>query len=90
MFAWLKEMKKRHLAHHFHSEKGNFGITNFLTDRLLGTYYEDTKIFPRSNTVFNLGYRGEDARRYPWVANLSGMTVEEAMQGGSAPRKVAS
>jgi sterol desaturase/sphingolipid hydroxylase (fatty acid hydroxylase superfamily) len=67
-------MKKRHLAHHFHSERGNFGITNFIWDRLLGTYYGDPKKFPESPTTFNLGYTGQEAARYPWVADLSGLS----------------
>ena len=71
----LMHMKKRHLAHHFHSERGNFGITNFLWDRLLGTYYPDPKTFPESPTTFNLGYTDDEARRYPWVAELSGLTI---------------
>ena len=66
-------MKKLHLAHHFHSEKGNYGITNFLWDRVLGTYYARPKGFPRSETVFNLGYTEKQSERYPWVAKLSGI-----------------
>jgi sterol desaturase/sphingolipid hydroxylase (fatty acid hydroxylase superfamily) len=71
----LMLMKKRHLAHHFHSERGNFGITNFMWDRLFGTYYPDPKTFPVSATTFNLGYTAEEAERYPWVAELSGLTI---------------
>ena len=70
---FLMHMKKRHLAHHFHSERGNFGITNFMWDRMFGTYYPDPKTFPESETTFNLGYRGEEIERYPWVARLSGI-----------------
>ena len=36
----LRRMKRLHLAHHFHNETGNFGITNFLWDRLFRTLYE--------------------------------------------------
>ncbi len=72
-WKWLRQMKKLHLAHHFHSEKGNYGITNFLWDRMLGTYYGQPKRFPRSETVFNLGYTEEQSERYPWVARLSGI-----------------
>jgi sterol desaturase/sphingolipid hydroxylase (fatty acid hydroxylase superfamily) len=75
-------MKKRHLAHHFHSERGNFGITNFIWDRLFGTCYPDSKTFPESPTTFNLGYTGEEAERYPWVAELSGLTI-----GGGAAQE---
>ena len=70
-WGWLMEMKKLHLAHHFHSEKGNFGITNFLWDRLFGTFYAHPKAMARSATVHNLGYDGAEAARYPWVARLS-------------------
>ncbi|MFQ5715737.1 MAG: sterol desaturase family protein [Nitrospinales bacterium] len=69
--AFLRRVKKLHLAHHFHNESGNFGITNFLWDRLLGTYYPNVDQVPRSATVFNLGYAGSETTRFPWVAELS-------------------
>lgn len=69
---FLAAMKARHMAHHFHDEKGNFGITNFLWDRLFGTFYERQERGRKSPTVFNLGYTSEVAARYPWVAELSG------------------
>lgn len=78
-WTWLKRMKKLHLAHHFHNEQGNYGITNFAVDRLLGTYYSHPREKPRSPTVFNLGYTGEEASRYPWVAELS----DEGQQPGA-------
>jgi sterol desaturase/sphingolipid hydroxylase (fatty acid hydroxylase superfamily) len=68
---WLQKIKRLHMAHHFHNEKGNFGIISFWPDRLFGTFYADPRDRPRSPTVFNLGYDGEDAIRYPWVAELS-------------------
>jgi len=68
----LIEMKARHMAHHFHDERGNFGITNYFWDRLLGTYYERIEKEKKSETVFNLGYTPEVAERYPQVARLSG------------------
>jgi sterol desaturase/sphingolipid hydroxylase (fatty acid hydroxylase superfamily) len=68
---WLQRIKRLHMAHHFHNEKGNFGIISFWPDRLFGTFYADPRDRPRSPTVFNLGYDGEDAIRYPWVAELS-------------------
>ena len=74
-WRWLRRIKKLHLAHHFHSEKGNYGITSFFWDRMLGTYYRHPREFPRSETVFNLGYTGPTTRRYPWVARLSGLEV---------------
>lgn len=69
---WLANMKKRHVEHHFHDEKGNFGVTSFWPDRLFGTYYRREERPERSPTVFNLGYTDEMAKRYPWVAELSG------------------
>ena len=34
----LARMKQLHMAHHFHNEQGNYGITNFLWDRVFGTF----------------------------------------------------
>ena len=67
----MRRIKRLHLAHHFHNETGNFGITSFFLDRLLGTLQERAKDVPRSPTVHNLGYCGEERERYPWVAELS-------------------
>ncbi len=69
--AYLRNIKKLHLAHHFHNEKGNFGITSFFLDKWLGTYYPGTEQTQRSATVFNLGYAGDEMKRFPWVARLS-------------------
>ncbi len=70
--AWLKRAKELHLAHHFHHEGGNYGITEFAVDRLMGTYYASAKEKPRSPHAFNLGYDAAEAGRFPWVAQLSG------------------
>ena len=70
-WRWLRELKKHHLAHHFHSEQGNFGITSFIWDRWLGTLYERPQEVARSPTVHNLGYTGAEREAYPWVAELS-------------------
>lgn len=70
--AFLKRIKQRHLAHHFHSERGNYGIVSFLPDRLFGTWYEGARDIPRSPTTFNLGYDRGEAARYPYVAELTG------------------
>lgn len=70
--AYLQRLKRLHLAHHFHNEQGNFGITNFVWDKLLGTYYAKARNVPRSATVFNIGYTAERAARYPWVQEMSG------------------
>ena len=66
-----KDMKQRHLAHHFHDETGNFGIAEFFWDRLFGTFYKETEERPRSATARNLGYTDEMAERYPWVKALT-------------------
>jgi len=68
----LAEMKKRHMAHHFHDEDGNYGITTFFWDKVFGTYYDRPERPAKSPTVFNLGYTPEMAEKYPWVAELSG------------------
>ncbi len=68
----LVKMKQRHMAHHFHDETGNFGITNFFWDRLFGTGYAKVSDRRKSPTVFNLGYTPEVATRYPRVSELSG------------------
>ena len=69
--AFWKRIKKLHLAHHFHNENGNFGITNFLVDQWLGTHYEETADKPRSATARNLGYTDQVAVKYPWVKELT-------------------
>jgi sterol desaturase/sphingolipid hydroxylase (fatty acid hydroxylase superfamily) len=68
----LVMMKQRHMAHHFHDETGNFGITNFFWDRLFRTSYAKVSERKKSATVFNLGYTPEIAKRWPKVAELSG------------------
>ncbi len=70
--AHLADMKRRHMAHHFHDENGNYGITTFFWDKVFGTYYDRPERPEKSATVFNLGYDEEVAKVYPWVANLSG------------------
>jgi len=72
---WLVEMKRKHMAHHFHDETGNFGITTFFWDKLFGTHYDKGERKTKSETVFNLGYTPEVAERYPHVARLSGGVV---------------
>jgi sterol desaturase/sphingolipid hydroxylase (fatty acid hydroxylase superfamily) len=77
---WLREIKRRHLAHHFHSEQGNFGITSGLWDRFLGTIYETPREVPRSPTTHNLGYTPEERELYPWVGDLSASDDEYAVR----------
>ena len=66
-----KTIKARHLAHHFHNEKGNFGIAEFFWDKAFGTFYAETKDAPRSMTARNLGYTDETAKKFPWVKELT-------------------
>jgi sterol desaturase/sphingolipid hydroxylase (fatty acid hydroxylase superfamily) len=71
--AVLQRLKRQHLLHHFHNEHGNFGITSTVVDRLVGSYYDQPGARPRSETVFNLGYGEAERRRYPWLAQRSGL-----------------
>lgn len=79
---FMKRIKQLHLAHHFHNEQGNYGITNFLWDRVFATHYAKAKLVPKSATVFNIGYTEEMARKYPWVNALSNFT-----RGDGNPRR---
>jgi sterol desaturase/sphingolipid hydroxylase (fatty acid hydroxylase superfamily) len=78
--GWLREIKKRHLAHHFHSEQGNYGITTMIWDRVFGTGYESPRAVPRSSTTHNLGYDGAERERFPWVGALSASDDEYAVR----------
>jgi len=70
-WGWVKRMKKLHMAHHFHNENGNYGITNYLWDRIFRTLYTHVKDRKRSATVFNLGYDEDVAKLYPYVAAIT-------------------
>ncbi|MDE7547450.1 sterol desaturase family protein [Acetobacter fabarum] len=85
--AWIQRMKARHVLHHFHDEDGNFGITSFVVDRILGSYYVDAKARPRSPTVFNLGYDVEQASHYPWVMELTGAPPRDRPDGARPDQK---
>jgi len=80
----LRRMKQLHLAHHFHNERGNFGIVVFWIDRLFGTFYPSPAAVPRSATTFNLGYDRAEAERYPWVAALTGAPPKDRPSDGAA------
>lgn len=69
---WLADIKRWHLAHHFHNEQGNFGITSGFIDRWAGTHYDRPRERAASPTTFNLGYDEAEAARYPWVADKTG------------------
>lgn len=77
-------MKERHLAHHFHNESGNYGITEFWWDRLFGTFYRSSTDVPRSATARNLGYTAEVAAKYPWVKELTDAEPARSSAGGAA------
>ncbi len=66
-----KDMKERHLAHHFHNEDGNYGIAEFFWDKAFGTFYAEKSDVPRSATARNLGYTDEMAEKFPWVKDLT-------------------
>lgn len=85
--GWLREIKKRHLAHHFHSEQGNFGITSGIWDRAFGTLYAQMKEVERSPTTFNLGYTAKEREAYPWVGELS--ATEEELTARRQRRRTA-
>lgn len=87
---WLADMKARHMAHHFHDETGNFGITNFAWDKLFGTFYDRPERPAKSETVFNLGYTSDVAKVYPWVAKQSGgIATGHPRRRGDDDRKAA-
>nr|WP_230292109.1 sterol desaturase family protein [Croceicoccus sp. Ery5] len=71
-WKWVQHMKQRHVEHHYFDEDGNYGITNYFWDRVLGTYYEKKDRPKRSATVFNLGYDEAVAAKWPYVKDLSG------------------
>ena len=68
---YWKDIKRRHLAHHFHNENGNHGISEFFWDKVFGTFYDDVADAPRTETARNLGYTSEMAQKYPWVKELT-------------------
>lgn len=91
--SMLARMKARHLAHHFHDETGNFGITNFAWDRMFGTLYERRARPRRSPTAFNLGYTDALAQRYPWsprcrVATVRPSRPDRALLMGETPARL--
>jgi sterol desaturase/sphingolipid hydroxylase (fatty acid hydroxylase superfamily) len=75
--AYLRRLKRRHLAHHFHNETGNFGITTHVWDVVFGTNYDTNRERPRSASVRTLGYEGDEAVRFPWVMDLTARTKAE-------------
>lgn len=87
-WQWVQRIKKLHLQHHFHDERNNFGITNYVCDRLFGTFRAKPSAETVSSTVFNLGYTLEEVRRYPWVAEKThDIDVESGATFGIGRRK---
>ncbi|AQS89022.1 fatty acid hydroxylase [Neoasaia chiangmaiensis NBRC 101099] len=80
-WGWVARMKQLHVLHHFHDEDGNYGITNYLPDRLFGSYYKDARARVRSAHVFNLGYNIAQAARFPWVMRLTGAPPRDRPDG---------
>lgn len=78
-----KTIKKRHLAHHFHDESGNFGIAEFFWDKVFGTFYAEQTDRPRSATARNLGYTDETAEIYPWVKEITDAEPKNKYAAGS-------
>ena len=65
--AYGRMLRHLHMLHHFHNEKGNFGVTSPVFDFIFGTYYTDPAKVARCPTARNLGYTADQARRYPWA-----------------------
>ncbi len=66
--ATMAYMRRHHALHHFHNEQGNYGIVTNVVDKAVGTEYATAGEAPPSPTVRNLGYMGEEIKKYPWVA----------------------
>lgn len=81
--AFILKLKRDHLLHHFHNEDTNHGIVSFTPDRIFGTYYASARDCPKSPTVFNLGYDLDEARRYPWVMDITGAPPRDRPPGAS-------
>ena len=79
--SYLKSIRTNHVLHHFHSETGNYGITNDLSDVLFGTRYGDKSLPKRSLTVRNLGYNEEMRRAFPWIAEIEANANERLEKG---------
>ena len=79
---YLQYVKRAHLLHHFHDEKGNYSITTFWFDALVGSYYKTAADRPRSATARNIGYTDEKAEKYPWVREA---TLEMEAEGKGGP-----
>jgi sterol desaturase/sphingolipid hydroxylase (fatty acid hydroxylase superfamily) len=79
----MQHMRRHHLLHHFHAETGNYGIVTNILDRAVGTEYRSARQKQASTTVKNLGYDGEEVRKYPWVAALDRLECGNAASSTS-------
>ena len=68
--SWGRAMRHRHMLHHLHNERMNFGVTSPLVDLLFRTSATDPELLPRSPTTLTLGYDDAMAARYPWLADI--------------------
>jgi len=75
----FRRLRRHHLLHHYHSERGNYGIASDWIDRLTGLRYRRSGERPASPTVRNLGYTVEEAGRYPKVASLATPEMDEIL-----------
>lgn len=80
-WRWVAHIKQLHLLHHFHHEGGNYGITNYIADRLFGSHHADARPRARSPHVFNLGYDLKQAEKYPWVMERTGVPPKQRPEG---------
>lgn len=86
--AWVHRIKQLHVLHHFHNEKGNYGITNYLPDRLFGSFFADARQWARSSHAFDLGYDLKEAQRYPWVMEHTGAPPRQRPEGARPARDI--
>ncbi|MBS1061561.1 sterol desaturase family protein [Gluconobacter wancherniae] len=85
-WQWVAKIKQLHVLHHFHDENGNYGITNYVPDRIFGSFYREARDRIRSRHVFNLGYDLEEARRFPWVMKITGSPPRDKPAGARPER----
>jgi sterol desaturase/sphingolipid hydroxylase (fatty acid hydroxylase superfamily) len=84
---YLRSIRTSHVLHHFHSEAGNYGITNNLSDRLFGSRYDETTLLARSPTVRNLGYDEAMHKAFPWIGEIERAANEGTAHGEHDPRR---
>jgi hypothetical protein len=88
---WLSRRCRQHLRHHYLHEMSDFGIGSGAIDRLCGRATAARGRRRLSPTVRNLGYDGELAAHYPWIArSYASKRAARALQsgGGGTPKPV--